>query len=195
MGSVSERVLLWAAAVVSGSVVVAGLVRLVLFLIASASAEVPVPDWVVVFAEERGAATLVAQDVLATTAGNTTADTLAVLAEVVDVVMVVVIAAIVTMLCVSLAKGAPFSRLLSRAMGAASIVLGVGTLAYQTLQSVAHSMLVAQLAESPGGEVLGDPSFSLDYDLLPIAGALVLALLATAFSRAAKLQDDITGLV
>lgn len=193
--SVSQRVSLWAAAVISFAVVLVGALRLVIIAVASNSPGIDLPDRAVLFSEDRGGATLVRQQVLATATGPAWVDALAIGAEVVDVVMIMVVAGIFAALSVGLARGAVFTRLLARAMGAASVVIIVGSIVNQTLKSVAHSALVDQLAATDAGEMLTTSAFTLDYDLLPIAGGLVLALLATAFARAARLQDDSSGLV
>jgi len=193
--SVSQRVSLWAAAVISFAVVLVGALRLVIIAVASNSPAIDLPDRAVLFSEDRGGATLVRQQVLATATGPAWVDALAIGAEVVDVVMIMVVAGIFAALSVGLARGAVFTRLLARAMGAASVVIIVGSIVNQTLKSVAHSALVDQLAATDAGEMLTTSAFTLDYDLLPIAGGLVLALLATAFARAARLQDDSSGLV
>jgi len=193
--SVSQRVSLWAAAVISFAVVLVGALRVVIIAVASNSPAIDLPDRAVLFSEDRGGATLVRQQVLATATGPAWVDALAIGAEVVDVVMIMVVAGIFAALSVGLARGAVFTRLLARAMGAASVVIIVGSIVNQTLKSVAHSALVDQLAATDAGEMLTTSAFTLDYDLLPIAGGLVLALLATAFARAARLQDDSSGLV
>lgn len=62
VSSVRERVVLWIAAAIAGAVVIGGVVHLVLIAVTSGRPDVPVAPWVVVFAEDRGPATLVGQE-------------------------------------------------------------------------------------------------------------------------------------
>ena len=116
-------------------------------------------------------------------------------ASLISSLTVLAIAGLVLLLCITILRGRPFTRTMTRYIGGAGLTLAVGGTISQFLTAMSHWVLVDALKDlgHPDGVTVPDPSWTIDFT--PIAAGIVLTVIAAAFEIGTRLQRDTEGLV
>lgn len=118
--------------------------------------------------------------------------------EVLSLIVVALPAVVVSVICGQAHKGAPFTRLVSRWLFIAAIVILVAGLGSEIATSAGRALAAAEVLPAPTGP--GDSGvtsqyFRLTVPVWPIGAALALSALGVVFRHGAVLQRETEGLV
>lgn len=98
-------------------------------------------------------------------------------------------------LSLALMRSRPFQNAVANAIGVSACLVIFGGLGGQLAAAIARAMIVDDLAQADPAAYDVLWTFQAELDLAPVGWAFALALIAGAFSIAARLQRDTEGLV